>query len=405
VQLSSFIAKRLALGRFRSFASLIIRLAWFGVGLSVAVMIVSMAIVIGYKNKITEKVIGFGGEIEIHSTGTSGNFDYVQFTDSPPFRKQILSNPNIRSVAPVMSRPGILKAEEELEGIVFKGIDGDYDTSFLQRNLILGRLPGFGDSLRKREIMVSKILAKKLKMDTGDLVKVYFINDPVRVIPCTVTGIYETGLEENDMVYVVGSLREMQRIFSGKRKEITHYEVTTKDFSQLAATYKNLNRSIPQELNAESLMKLNPQIFDWLGYLDQNIIIIITLMVVVSCINMITALLILIIERTNMIGVLKALGSRNQLIKRIFLNHALYILILGLLFGNILGLGLCYLQDQYKLITLPQETYYLAYVPIETNWLHVMAINAGTIGICMAALFLPVRLINKIEPVKAIKFN
>jgi lipoprotein-releasing system permease protein len=405
VQLSSFIAKRLALGKFKSFASLIIRLAWFGVGLSVAVMIISMAIVIGYKNKISEKVLGFGGEIEIHSTGTSGNFDYTQFKDSQALVKKLLSVPNIKSIAPIMSRPGIIKAQEELEGIVFKGVDGHYDMSFLSRNLIKGRLPKVGDSLHKREIVVSKILAKKLRIDTGEIVKVYFINEPVRVIPCTIVGIYETGLEENDMIFVIGSLREMQRIFANKRPEITHYEVLTHDFSQLAPTHKLLNKAIPHELYAESLMKLNPQIFDWLGYLDQNIIIILTLMVVVSCINMITALLILIIERTNMIGILKALGSRSKLIKRIFLNHALYILALGLVFGNILGLSLCYLQDKFRLITLPQETYYLSYVPIEVNWMHVALINIGTVAICMAALLLPVRLINRIEPVKAIKFN
>mgnify|MGYP000530614808 CR=1 FL=1 len=405
MQLSSFIAKRLALGKFRSFASLIIRLAWFGVGLSVAVMIVSIAIVIGYKHRISEKVIGFGGELEIHSTGTKGSFDYVQFTDSQPLVNRIKTIPNIKQVSPVMSRPGIIKAGEELEGIVFKGVDGDYDMSFLKRNMVKGRLPRVGDSLHKREILVSKILAQKLRMDTGQIVRVYFINEPVRVIPCTITGIYETGLEENDLVFVIGSLREMQRIFAGRKHEITHYEVTTGDFSQLQATHDALNRSIPQELNAESLIRLNPQIFDWLGYLDQNIVIILTLMVIVSCINMITALLILIIERTNMIGILKALGSRSQLIKRIFLNHALYILALGLIFGNILGLSLCYLQDTYRIITLPQETYYLSYVPVELNWLHVAAVNAGTVLICMTALLLPVRLINRIEPVKAIKFN
>jgi len=405
MQLSRFIALRLALGKHKSFASLIIKLAWFGVGLSVAVMLISIAIVVGYKKQISEKVIGFGGDIEIHSTGTTGSFDYIQFTDSAPIFQKIKTNQNVSSVSPVMSRPGILKSNEELEGIVFKGIDGQYNLEFLRRNLLRGYLPGFGDSTRKREIMISKALGKKMKIDTGDLVRVYFINEPVRVIPCTITGIYETGLEENDLLFVVGSLREMQRIFANKQKQITHYEVQTKDFKQLAENTKQLNKSLPQELNAESLIQLNPQIFDWLGYLDQNIVIILTLMVVVASINMITALLILIIERTNMIGILKALGTRNAAIKRIFLNHALYILALGLGFGNFLGLGLAWLQAKYKLITLAQETYYLAFVPIEINLWMVLAVNIGTVILCMLALLLPVRLISKIEPVKAIKFN
>jgi lipoprotein-releasing system permease protein len=405
MQLSRFIALRLALGKYKSFASLIIKLAWFGVGLSVAVMLISIAIVVGYKKQISEKVLGFGGDIEVHSTGTTGSFDYIQFKDSAPIFQKIKDNPNVSSVSPVMSRPGILKSNEELEGIVFKGIDGQYNLEFLKRNLLRGHLPGFGDSTRKREIMISKALGKKMKIDTGDLVRVYFINEPVRVIPCNITGIYETGLEENDLLFVVGSLREMQRIFANKQKEITHYEVQTKDFKQLAENTKQLNKALPQELNAESLIQLNPQIFDWLGYLDQNIVIILTLMVVVASINMITALLILIIERTNMIGILKALGTRNGEIKRIFLNHALYILVLGLGFGNVLGLGLAWLQAKYKLITLAQETYYLAFVPIEINLWMVLAVNIGTVIICMMALFLPVRLISKIEPVKAIKFN
>lgn len=405
MRLSLFIAKRLALGKFKSFASLIIRLAWIGAGLSVAVMIVAIAIVVGYKEQITEKVIGFGGHIEIHSTGTSGNFDYVQFKDSLPVVKAITANSNVKHVAPVMSRPGIIKANEELEGIVFKGVDGSYDTSYLGKQLIKGRMPAFGDSLRKREIMISKLIASRLKLDTGDIAKIYFINEPVRVIPCTITGIYETGLEENDMLYVIGSLREMQRIFAQKRPEITHYEVQTKDFRAVKLTTSQLNRHIPQSLNAESLVQLNPQIFDWLGYLDQNITIILTLMIIVACINMTTALLILIIERTNMVGVLKALGSRNQLIKRIFLNHAAYILFLGLGFGNVLGLSLCYLQDHFKIIELSQETYYLPYIPVSLHWTHWVAVNIGTVVICLLALLLPVRLINKIEPVKAIKFN
>ncbi len=405
MHLSRFIAKRLALGKFKSFASLIIRLAWIGVGLSVTVMLVSIAIVVGYKNQITDKVLGFGGDIEIHSTGTTGNFDYVQFSDSQALVKQILSDPEILKVSPVMSRPGILKANEELEGIVFKGIDSGYDMRFLKRNLVRGKMPGIGDSLRKREILISKIQSRKMRIDTGSIVRVYFINDPVRVIPCKVSGIYETGLEENDRVFIIGSLIEMQRIFANRKKEITHYEVKTRDFKTLPNSTKKLNRSLPQELNAESLIQLNPQIFDWLGYLDQNISIILTLMITVACINMITALLILIIERTNMIGILKALGSRSSLIKRIFLNHALYILILGLIFGNILGLGICWIQSEYQIITLDQETYYLSFVPVDVNIWYILAVNAGTVLICMAALLLPVRLIHKIDPVKAIRFN
>lgn len=405
MQLSRFIAARLALGKFKSFTSFIIKLAWIGVGLSVAVMIIAISVVIGYKQQITDKVVGFGGHIEVHATGTTGSFDYLLFRDSIEMESAMRKIPNVISVASVLTKPGILKSKEELEGIVFKGVDGQYDFKFFNKNMLKGRVPHTGDSIAKREIMVSNILAKKMKLDTGLTVKVYFINDPVRVIPCKIVGIYETGLEENDMVYIVGSLREMQRIFANKQNMMTHYEIRTSNLDQLAITTKKINRQIPQELNAESMVQLNPQIFDWLGYLDQNITIILGLMIVVACINMITALLILIIERTNMVGILKAIGSNNGLIKRVFLNHAFYILLIGLVVGNVLGLGLCFIQDHFKIITLPRETYYLSFVPIQINWLYVVLVNVGTILLCMLALLLPVRMINGITPVKAIKFN
>ncbi len=368
-------------------------------------MIIAISVVIGYKQQITDKVVGFGGHVEVHATGTTGSFDYLLFHDSVEMENAMRKIPNVISVAPVLTKPGILKSKEELEGIVFKGVDGQYDFKFFNKNMLKGRVPHTGDSIAKREIMVSNILAKKMKLDTGLTVKIYFINDPVRVIPCKIVGVYETGLEENDMVYIVGSLREMQRIFANKQNMMTHYEIRTKDLDQLAITTKKINRNIPQELNAESMVQLNPQIFDWLGYLDQNITIILGLMIVVACINMITALLILIIERTNMVGILKAIGSNNGLIKRVFLNHAFYILLIGLLVGNVLGLGLCFIQDHFKIITLPRETYYLSFVPIQINWLYVVLVNIGTVLLCMMALLLPVRMINNITPVKAIKFN
>ncbi len=405
MHLSRFIATRLALGKHKTFASLIIRLAWFGVGLSVAVMLIALAIVVGYKQQITQKITGFGGHIEIHSIGTSGNYDYEQFEDTSRLVANVKQLGSVLSVFPVLSRPAIMKTDDNLEGIVFKGVNSMYEWSYLEQHLIKGYVPRVGDSLRKREVLISKIISDRLHLDTGDQVKVYFINQPVRVIPCTITGVYETGLEENDKIFVIGSLMEMQRIFANKKPQITHYELKVKELKDLKATHAELNTMLPVELSAESIMDLNPQLFDWLGYLDQNIVIILTLMIVVACINMITALLVLIIERTNMIGVLKALGSRDSMIKKIFLNHAFYILLMGLLFGNLLGIGLCELQNEYKIIKLSQETYYLSYVPVSLSLQNILLVNIGTILICMIALFLPVRMVNKIEPVKAIKFN
>ena len=188
------IASRLAMSKHKSFASLIIRLAWIGVGLSVSVMIIAVAIVVGYKQQITEKVTGFNGEIEVHATGTSGNFDYVPFDDKIELRQAILKLGFVRQLGAVMSRPAILKTDNELEGIVFKGIDQTYDSNYLIQHLISGHMPLVGDSLHKRDVLISKLIASKLKLKVGDVVKVYFINQPLRVIPCKISGIYETGL-------------------------------------------------------------------------------------------------------------------------------------------------------------------------------------------------------------------
>jgi len=405
VQNSLFIAKRLALGKFKTFASLIIKLAWFGVGLSVAVMIISIAVVVGYKKEITEKVLGFGGHIEIHSTGSIGNFDYQQFNDSIQLKKDLLNIKGVVSINSIISRPGILKAENDIEGIVFKGVSEKYNFSFLNKNKIRGRIVSTKSPLEKREIIVSNILAKKLKIDTGDMVKIYFINQPMRVIPCKIASIYETGLEESDKLFIIGNLSEMQRIFAKKEQQITHYEVQTNNYKNIESINQIINESLPIDLRAESLVKMNPQIFDWLGYLDQNIVIILTLMIIVACINMTTALLILIIERTNMIGILKAMGMKDSSIKNIFLNHALYILMIGLLIGNAIGFSLSFIQSKFKILTLSQETYYLSYVPIDLSLTNILFINIGTIAICMIALLIPVRMITKISPVEAIKFN
>jgi lipoprotein-releasing system permease protein len=405
MSVSSFIAQKLALSKNKTFTSLIIRLAWIGVALSVSVMIIAVSVVIGYKKQISEKVIGFNGHLEIHSTGSTGNFDYTLFTDSTPLVNDLKKIKDLGEIQPIIAKPGILKSDEEVEGIIFKGVSANYNFNFFNKNLIKGNCPNTSDSTRKREIMVSQLLAKKLKLDTGQKVKIFFINEPVRVIPCKITGIYETGLEESDQVMVIGSLKEMQRIFANKNQKITHYEITTSNTKNLAQFTDLVHKKIPLELAAQNMIQLNPQIFDWLGYLDQNISIILTLMIVVACINMMTALLVLIIERTNMIGVLKAVGSTNKLIRKIFLNHAFYILLIGLILGNILGLSISLIQQHYHVIKLPQETYYLSYVPIHINWFFVLLINIGTVSICMISLLIPSRMISNIHPVKAIKFN
>ncbi|MBC7426690.1 MAG: ABC transporter permease [Bacteroidia bacterium] len=402
---SYFIASRLSFGKNKSFTRLIIRLAQAGVALSVATMIIAVATVTGYQKEIARKVTGFGGHIIINNTGTSGSFDYTLFRDSAALVKKLLANKQIKSIDGVLSRPAITKANDELEGIILKGVGKNANLDFFKESLIKGKMPAFPDSVSAREVLISEYLSNRLNIKTGDKIRLYFILEPVRVLPVKVSGIYKTGFEENDKLYVIGDIRDMQRIFGNRQPVITHYEVEVNDIKELKPVTAKLQDELDENLTARDMMSLNPQIFQWLNYLNDNINIILGLMVIVACINMITALLILIIERTNMIGVLKALGAPDLPVKKVFIYHILWIMGAGLLFGNLLGIGICLSQYYGEWFTLPQETYYLSVVPVNLEWSYILAINAGTMFICLMSLLLPATLVSRITPVKAIRFD
>lgn len=379
------------------------RVAAAGVAVSVAVMIISISMVTGFQKEITKKVIGFSGHIEVKSLGANSYYDYPLFPFDSALNTDFVTMQGIDRVQSIVAKPGIAKNKEENIGIVFKGVRPDYDFSFFKETLVAGSLP----NLKKdsNQVLVSAYLAQKLNLKPGNKLRIYFITQPVRAIAPVVCGIYSTGLEEHDKLFAFGSIHHAQRIFANRQNEITHYELYVKDLTKLQTITDHIHENISYDLMARNVKEIHPQIFDWLGYLDKNIQIILILMVIVSCINMTTALLILIIERTNMIGVLKALGMNNRNIIKIFLIKALHILFWGLLFGNVVGLGICLLQQHFSIITLPVETYYVSKVPVNINYLYIAMLNAATIIICLTVLVLPAFVAGKTTPVKAIKFD
>jgi len=403
-----FIAKGILSGDKNNFSRPIVRISTISITLGMVVMILSLAITTGFKNAVSEKVIGFGSHIQITSFGLNNSWEKAPVSMNQDFYPSISDEPGISHIQVFANKSGLIKTEDQIQGIVFKGIWTDYDWSFFKDKIIEG-LPIVIDSTQRTDdILISKKIADKLDFSSGDEVRVYFVN-PDEMSPrgrkFKIAGIYETGLEEFDDMYLIGDIRHVQRLNNWEKDQVGGFEVFVDDFRNIDNMWEQVYNAIGYELNATSIKSLYPQIFDWLDLQDMNVIIILVLMVAVAVINMISTLLILILEKTNMIGVLKALGTRNISIRKIFLYNAAFIIGRGLLFGNMLGIGFALVQYHFQIITLDQESYYVPYVPINLELLPVVLLNVGTLFLCLLFLIIPSYVITRISPVKAIRWD
>lgn len=402
---SYYIGKRLTSKGKKSFSKLIIRIGIAGIALSVAVMIGSVAILTGFKQQITNKVTGFGSHIQVRAMDMNQSYEATPIRRDEPYVKELNALSHISHVQAYANKAAIVKTDTDVEGIVLKGIDTGFDWSFLKNCLVEGTLPVFSDSFPSQDIFISKLIAEKLRLKVGDKVPLYFIQEPVRARALTISGTFETGLEDYDKSFALVDLRHIQKLNGWGDSLIQGYEISLYDFNTMQQTAYDINSKLPVELRAYTAQEMKPQIFDWLNLLDTNVAIIMALMILVASINMITALLVLIIERTNMIGILKALGSSNWGIQRIFLYKAAYLIAQGLLIGNAIGIGFCVYQQNTKFITLDAQSYYLKFVPVNLDILPVLVINAGAFVVCLVAMLLPSLMVSRISPVKAIRFD
>jgi lipoprotein-releasing system permease protein len=400
LNLPYFIAKRLRINENHSFVGKIIHIAIAGVALGFAVVVVAMATVNGFQSEISRKVAGFGGEIEVHKTGSTGQYDYPMFDIPNGLMEQMLAFEGVKSVSPVANKPGMIKSGDELLGIIFKGIDSAYKRDFYREYLLEGRLPQ-----APGEMMISEYMAEKLQLKTGDKGKVYFIREPVRAIAPRLVGIYKTGLEEYDKLYAFGSITDVQRIFSQKKPLVTHLEISLYRMEDTERLSDSIFTLLDYDLNLRNMYESHPHIFQWLKYLDLNKYIILSLMSFVCSICLVTALLILVVERTNMIGILKTLGAGNALIKQIFLYKITYITGIGMGLGNLLGLGLMLFQRYTGWLTLDQETYFISTVPVEFDIWTIVWTNVICFIICVLALLIPVQWVTGIQPAKSVRFE
>ncbi|CAL1520235.1 FtsX-like permease family protein [Chitinophaga sp. MM2321] len=411
MRLSSFIARRIAFNKASSFSKFIINIAIAATAISVAVMILATALVNGFQQVIQEKIFSFWGHLHINQYQPNAGplTEEIPFTSTHTLIDSIKLVPGIKTISSYATKSAIIKSEKEIDGIIFKGVDKNYDWPQLQRFMQAGRSLQFNDSSYSPEIMISASTAKDLQIKPNDKVIVYFIQGgglPPRARKLTVSGIYKTGIEEYDKTYVIGDLNLVRKLNDWDTAQVGGYEITLNDYSTMNDVSHTIDSTaLSDELFSRTIRDIYPNIFDWLQLQNQNELIIIVIMTIVAIINMITAILILILERTNMVGILKALGMRNWQMQKIFVIQAGYIILMGMLIGNFFGLGLAFLQQSTGLFKLPEESYYMSVAAISINWVEILLINLGTFTICILVLLIPSLIIRKITPVKAIQFK
>lgn len=402
-----FIARRIVSSgkSTQRFSKSVIRIAILAITLGIAVMILATSIVSGFQRAVRNKVIGFGSHIQIVSYKAENNFEYQPINKNQSFYPEIDTVKGIRHIQVFATKAGIMKTKNNIQGVVLKGISTDFDWSFFSSKIVKGRKIEFNDSAASNDLLISEAIANKLKLKVGEDVPVYFIQKPPRVRKFKICGLYKTGLPEKDNVFVFCDIKHIQKLNNWDSTQVSGFEVLINNFDDLDTMTDFVYTHIPQTLNVTNIKEENGEIFNWLELQNMNVRIILILMTLVAAINIISALLVLILERTQMIGVLKSLGTSNWSIQRIFIFNAAYLVFIGLLIGDILGVGLAYLQWQFHLMKLPEASYYISYVPINFSWLNFLLINVGTFIICVIMLLIPSYVVTKISPVKAIRFE
>ncbi|MDD2438126.1 MAG: ABC transporter permease [Massilibacteroides sp.] len=389
-----------------------VRIAMIGIALGLAVMMLSIAIIVGFKQEVRNKVAGFGSHIQITNFDSNNSYESHPVAISDSLLAFLRNYPGIKQVEKFATKPGILKTDTDFQGIVLKGVDTDFDWTFFKNNLIEGTIFAVDPQKTGTEVVLSRYLCDLLGLHLGDSFLTYFIQEDIRVRKFKITGIYDTGFQEYDKLFVIADIKQVRRLNGWEKDEASGVELLINDFSQLDKVAESLYFSISEKKDrngntfySRSIKELNPMIFSWLSVLDTNVIVILILMMAVAGFAMISGLIILILERTNMIGILKALGLSNTRIRRIFLYISFFLIGKGMLWGNMIGLAFCFLQYQFRFIKLDPTVYYMDAVPIHLSPIAFLLLNIGTLTAAMLMIFGPSFLITKIEPAKSIRFE
>ncbi len=409
-----FIARRLVSDKEnrKSISRSIVRIAVFGISLGLTVMIIAVSVVTGFKEEIRSKVIGFGAHIQIINFDSNLSFETNPVSENQDFYPYIDTLEGIEHIQVYATKAGIIKTGDNIEGVVLKGVSTDFNWSFFNKNIMEGTTLSLSDTATSNDILISKYTARRLELKAGDDIAMYFVQDPPRMRRLTIKGIYETSLEEFDRTFAIADIRHIQKLNNWEDDMVSGFEVFISNFDelhQMTALVREkagfLFTEDGDKLRVINILDKYPQIFDWLELQNINVVVILALMLLVAGFNMVSGLLILILERTNMIGILKALGSNNFSIRKIFLYQSSFLIMRGLFWGNLIGIGLAFLQDQFKFIKLDQASYYIAYAPINLSFTNLLLLNLGTLIITVLMLLIPSMMISRISPEKSIKFN
>lgn len=389
-----------------------IRIATIAIALSLAVMIISVAILTGFKNEIAEKTIGFGSHIQILNFDRNLSFETVPISSKQEFLPQLKEIKGIRHIQVFAVKPGIIKTDTDIQGVVLKGVGLDFDWSFFQKTLKEGEILSLNDSVSSNGAIISRTTASLLRLKIGDTFDMFFVQEPPRVRRFTVEGIFDSQMSEFDRLFVLCDLRHIQRLNGWESDQVTGFEILIDNFNNIESVTWEVEDIVAftflsdgSRLRVQSIIEKHPQIFDWLGLQDLNVIILLVLMLAVAGINMISGLLIIILERTNMIGILKALGAENRFIQKIFIIQSGHIIVRGLIWGNLIGLSIAFAQHYFGIIKLDEANYYLSTVPINLDYVHILLLNLGTFVVTISMLLVPSLVVSHISPDKTIKFE
>ena len=408
-----FIARRIS-SRRQGRSNVMVRIATMTVAVGMAVMIIALAVVTGFKKEITAKLVGFGAHVRIVSLYSNNSLETDPIHADPRLEEAISELPDFGSVSRYALKGGMIKTPDAIQGVALKGIGADYDTSFLNAHLLRGTVPATGGESRAKDLLISENTARTVGLDVGDRVEMLFIDTsrPVRRDRFKICGIYSTGMEELDNSMTFTDIRNVQRLNGWDEDTISGYEVLTTDFDRIEefsqAVYQtvfNLADDMEDILKVEDVIGLNPNTFDWLRAHDVNATVIIVIMLLVAFLNMVSAMLIILLEKTSTIGILKALGMRNGRVQKVFLLRSFKIVAVGMLWGNVIGIGLALLQKYTGALRLDSAGYMLSEVPINLDWTWWIALNAGVPLVMLLLMTVPAHAVSSIKPEKTIRYQ
>ena len=407
-----FIARRIAAHKDykSSISAPIIKIAILAISLGMITMLISVATSVGLQKKIKEKVSAFNGDLIITNFDTNNSDDsQVPISIQQDFYPDFTISDNVSHIQITASKGAVIRTQTDFEGIIVKGVGPDYNWSYFKDFLTQGVVPTYDTPQMSNQVLISQYLANRLGLKVGDKALAYFFNKnsstPPRTRAFTISGLYNSGFQQFDAQFIIADIRHIQRLNKWEPDQIGAFELFVKDFDLIEQTNIQVYNAIGSTLDTQSIRNRFYAIFEWLDLFDFNVALIIVMMIIVAGFNMITALLVLILERTKMIGILKALGSDNWSVRKIFIYNAMYLVGVGLFWGNLIGIGLLLLQQHFDLFALDPNTYYVSQVPVYLHWSYIVALNLGTLILCFLILLIPSYIISKISPVKAIRFE